>query len=119
MDATSRRRTATELSKQLRLARTVVFPNMDDFEALEKTYESCVGWSEFDTVYVHLRFMLFKIGFHAIDAVRAKNGVGLKRLMKKQILTHNFLKGVMSSASCSGMVMYEGGRGRERDTRES
>ena len=62
-----------ELRKQLRLARTVVFPNMDDFEALEKTYESCVGWSEFDTVYVHLRFMLFKIGFHAIDArVRAK-----------------------------------------------
>ena len=97
-----------ELRKQLRLARTVVFPNMDDFEALEKTYESCVGWSEFDTVYVHLRFMLFKIGFHAIDArVRAKDGVGLKRLMKKQILTHNFLKGVMSSASCSGMVMYE------------
>ena len=109
-----------ELRKQLRLARTVVFPNMDDFEALEKTYESCVGWSEFDTVYVHLRFMLFKIGFHAIDArVRAKDGVGLKRLMKKQILTHNFLKGVMSSASCSGMVMYEEwARAREGYARE-
>jgi len=97
-----------ELRKQLRLATTVVFPNVDDFEALEKLYESCVGWSKFDTVYVHLRFMLFKIGFHAIDArVRERDHRGLKRLMKKQILTYNFLNAVMSSASCSGMVMYE------------
>ena len=49
----------------------------------------------------------------------AKDGVGLKRLMKKQILTHNFLKGVMSSASCSGMVMYEEwARAREGYARE-
>ena len=47
---------------------------MDDFAALEKTYESCVGWSEFDTS-LHLRFISSRLdSTPSMPRVRAKSG---------------------------------------------
>lgn len=84
-------------------------------QATETVYKMSAGFSPFDSVYVHLKFQMLKLGVLALgylahlcdqSGARADYRKLARELCRHAILTHNELKSVMSKASCDGMVMH-------------
>jgi hypothetical protein len=84
-------------------------------QATETVYKMSAGFSPFDSVYVHLKFQMLKLGVLALgylahlcdeSGARADYRKLARELCRHAILNHNELKTVMSKASCVGMVMH-------------
>ena len=84
-------------------------------QATETVYKMSAGFSPFDSVYVHLKFQMLKLGVLALGYLahlcdessgRADYRKIARELCRHAILNHNELKTVMSKASCVGMVMH-------------
>jgi hypothetical protein len=96
----------------------IVESSVDAFRACQATetvYKKSASFSLYDSVYVHLKFQMLKLGVLALGylAVLCDRSVArdayrklARELCRHAILNHNELKSVMNKASCAGMVMH-------------